>query len=141
MSREPVITLTTDELALAEFHAKYRRGKGQSRRPSNGAEEREDFTYFVRLAEESAADVFLVNLGRGAAEVQIDAGDGVADGHAHAGEHPQCLHEVFGPGDLHPPALLRRGAQPVGSHELLAEEGAGNGTDPVIHAFTTPQGG
>jgi len=43
-----------------------------------GAESGEDFTDFLGFAQEAAADVFLVNFRRGAAEVEVDAGDRVA---------------------------------------------------------------
>ena len=40
-----------------------------------GAKHRENLADLFRIAEQAAADVLLVDLWRGAAEVQIDAGD------------------------------------------------------------------
>src|SRR6185312_17295345 len=53
------------------FHREQAAGGG-------GAQRTEDAVNVVGIAQEAAADVFLVNLGRGTAEVKIDARDGVA---------------------------------------------------------------
>lgn len=45
----------------------------------DGAKGGENFSDARRVAQKTAADVFLVNLGRGAAEIEIDPGDIVAE--------------------------------------------------------------
>jgi hypothetical protein len=58
------------------------------KRPGHGvAEGTDEFVDLARVAQEAAADVLLVDLGRRATHVQVDAGDGIFQQLLHGADH------------------------------------------------------